>query len=327
MKVLFFFDGYRQMDDRTRVGFIAQLQPYCSLAVYGPKEHQLNPWFAPIEYSKSLTSKNILDLFQPDVLLFYYYGANSSTGNKGFIDWLPDDICKQGVPSIIFEEDHYTEETNEDDHIFDKHEEWKFSLVARRHYHTDICNIPSVWIPFSASAEEFIFDVNSLDSREKKICFAGSMFGKYYESRLTAVEKLGGVAILAPHIGNMGGDYLGYIKKYVGAVSCGGSWLHTVLAKHFELPLVGTALLTNWLYEYDMLFEGKDCLYVYKDDGSDVVRIAEQLIEDDIVRKAKIVVAQDVVKRKHTDKHRVEELRNILLALINNKEIPRVWGQ
>jgi len=316
MKILLMFDRYIPRDSRTRVGFAAKLGGDThEFMVYGPGEDSK---VSPVEYDEKITAKDLLDLTHPDVLLFLFYSPRS-------YDWVPKDICKLSIPSVIVEEDHYI--VGRDDSVFDWYKEMNFSLLVRRHYYDEKAPMSSVWLPFSANEWEF----EPTDGvRLNKIGFAGSWRSSQpaYDIRRKAISVLVESGQLDKKYGRIWGkEYTNYLQEHIGCLACTGGFLHTPLAKTFEIPLCGTAMLTNRMEEEKLLWGKDKCYFEYKDDMSDIVDVANVILNDKDQVAEVTANALREVRAKHTDEKRLIEFENILEGLIAGKEIPRIWGQ
>jgi len=321
MRVLLLSDGYRSLDDRTRINFIKRLSELCDFKIYGPKEHTLNIDFAPVQHDKRITYSDLKGLFNPDIVLFLLYRPAAYFS-------VTRSICEIDVPYVILEEDHYyKDEIYSDINMFEWYKSTGFTLLLRRHFYEEESPIPSVWLPFSANEKEF--KTNNNTDKECKIGFAGSYLGlEYYSIRRNAIKVLGTNDLLANPWGKIfGSEYIDYLHKYVGCLSCSGGKLHTCLAKTFEIPLSDTALLTNGIHNKKEIFGEKQCFFEYKDDCSDLVDVANTIINDVDMRDEVTANALEIVREKHTDEKRIVELYNILKAVVDGKEPPRVWGQ
>jgi len=311
MNILFLFDGYRRRDDRTRVNLIKKLTKFCNFIIYGPNE--TDKTFSPYKYNDK---SNILKLFKPDVILCSLY-------NENCLSWIPNYIYESDIPVAVIEEDHYTE-----DEVFGFEKSIlrgynKFDLIVRRHYYSEEQNLNSVWWPFAANTDEF-FDDQTI-KRKNLIFFSGSIHSPYYSIREKAIETLLTAKLIEPY--NQIDNYPLRLRDFVGALSCAGGTIHTPMAKAFETILSGTALLTNYMYNDKILFGDKQCYFEYKDDCSDIVEQADIILNDKDYVAEVTKNAMEVVKKRHTDECRIEELFDILKALVYGEDIPKIWGQ
>jgi len=149
-----------------------------------------------------------------------------------------------------------------------------------------------------------------------------------YKIRQSALFRLNEENLLCNNIGKVNSDlYPIKLRSYVGALGCSGGIYHTPLAKTFEIIASGTALLSNYICSENILFGEKQCYFKYKDDCNNVVEIGKILLEDIDIRNEIIKNGVEIVREKHTHKHRIKELYDILLSLTEGKEIPKKWGR
>jgi len=300
---------------------VKKLSNLCDFKIYGPGEYTADANFAPVLHSVRITSNDLKGLFNPDIILFLLYKPTTYFS-------ITENIREIDIPTVILEEDHYYKYSVYDDvNMFDWYRYLNFTILLRRHFYEEEPPIPSVWLPFSANEEEF--NANDNENRESKIGFAGSYLGlEYYNIRRIAIETLKINGLLPDVYGKIiGNEYIEYLHKYIGSLSCSGGKLHTCLAKTFEIPLCGSVLLTNWMHNKIELFGDKQCFFKYKDDCSDIIDVANTILNDDDLREEVISNALEIVRERHTDEKRVIELYNILKAIADGKEPPRIWGQ
>lgn len=326
LNILFLFDGYHKFNDRIIAGFTQKLSKLCELHMYGPNEHERNKEIAPLQYKKEITSKDLVEHFHPDIILFQIY-------NRKSMSWYPKDICNVGVPTALIENDHYpliedlAININNVREVIKWYKTSGLSLLIRKHFYEEKPPINAVWLPPCANEEEFY--PNTSIKRENKISFAGSVdTGKYYIIRHNALALLKNNNLTPKDTGKLGaGAYPPYLRKYVGALACGGGPLHTPLSKTFEIILSGTALMSQWLHGTKELFGDKQCFFEYKDDCSNVLEVANKILNDNTMVKEVTSNALERVRKYHTDTERIKDLHGILKALIEGKEVPRRWGQ
>jgi len=322
MNVVLLSNGYRKGDDRTRVDFIKKLQKVANLHIYGPKEYELDPVLAPIDYSEKITYFDVIKEFQADVFIIMLHSPDAMNFDMQRIDVV-------GVPFVVVEEDHYTDKTEMGVKVLDWYKTARFALILRRHcYKPEEQLSNSVWFPFSANEEEF-FEDPSIE-KQNIIGFAGSWEGnEYYDIRKKAIAVLLHYKLIdetsGRHYGK--GVYVNFLRSHVGCLSCSGGILHTCLAKTFEIPLCGAALLSNKIDHSDLLFDGKECYFEYKDNCRDLIEKVKIILHEPEYVKEVVKNAQEQIRLKHTDSKRIVELYNILDAMLNGKELPRIWGQ
>ena len=321
MNILLLHDGYRALDESTRLDFISKIMTCgCGITCYGPKEYEQNPKVAPIPYDERATARDIINMYNPDVMISYLH-------TPGCCDWFPKNICKVGVPTVIIEQDHYFYDKPEDKEVLDWYKEMDFSLVMRRHYYNEECTVPSVYTPPSADSDRFFRDDNT--EKINKIGFAGS-FGEdieYYNIRRLAMGTLLHNKLLDENYGKIFEGYPEYLRSHVGMLSCSGGSLHTVLQKTFEIMLSGSVVLTTWMNCSDLLFDNTPIGFVYEDSCVDIVTIAKYIINEPDHLREVTNNAIKLVTEKHIDSVRIKEFYDIIKSLVEGKETYRIWGQ
>lgn len=336
MRILILNDGFRGVAERTRMDLLLQLQNFHSVNVYGPEENKRSgSETAPLVYNASITTKDLINKFNPDIFLLVLslHRSKNWISREGL-----SDLNKSNIPLIVLEEDHFTATGNKeissgnDMEVLNWYKNFNVDLVLRRHSYEEDAPVPSVWFPFSANTKEF-FSNNSI-KRINLIGFAGDGYQEeskvpiFYRTRSRAIAKLKEVSLLAENVGKIGKEkYPEYIRNHVGCLACSGSKMHTALAKHFEIMLSGTALLTNKVNFYKELFGNKQVYFEYDDECRTVVDIAKIILNDTDKVQEITKNAYDICLERHTDNKRIIELNNILEALVNGKEVPRIWGQ
>ena len=316
MKILALLDGYRKGDGRTRIDFLKKLNHHCEFNSYGPKENGVDPELAPIPFDKSLTYDDLCGIFNPDILFFIYY-------KTGVYSWELSGLDKLGIPVVILEEDHYTNDNDKEKRVLDWYKQAGFSLLIRRHCYKEEAPISSVWLPFSVNEEEF-FDKK--EHRINLISFVGSKEGnRHYDVRKKAIEVITNKKLLCNHHKIWGKNYSKILNKFKAYLSCSGGKIHTPLAKTFEIQLSGGILLSNKIDHSNLFYDNKECYVEYKDDCSDIIDKVMFILNNDLSEMRDNAIKQ--VIDKHTDTKRIVELHNILLALKEGKDIPKIWGQ
>jgi hypothetical protein len=93
----------------------------------------------------------------------------------------------------------------------------------------------------------------------------------------------------------------------------------------------GTGLLCTQFNGMQRLFglNDKDDPYcvIFKDDCSDLIFKAEKITKDIEFTRRMTTKAREVIEERHLHTHRLVELKNILTALVEGHEVPKVWGQ
>ena len=310
LKVLILSNGYRAIDDRTRINFLKMLQELCDLKIYGPGEYDKAPELAPYKFEIN-DAKEIIKLFQPDVILIPLW-----KDLKGV--WVPEGISKHGIPVAVLEEDHYEYGYPREEITLNGYLHHEFHLIIRRHFYYQRQPLNTVWLPFSASEKEFYPDESI--PRKNIIGFAGTGIEgnvcRGHKIRQKAYKILLENNLLDKKHGKIvGAEYSKYLRSHTGSLACAGSTIHAPMAKCFEIILSGTALLTNMMENSTELFGDKRCYFQYKDDCSDVVERAQEILNNPNKVDEVVYNAMNRVLSKHTDSKRVTELYNILNSL------------
>jgi hypothetical protein len=319
MKILIVHDNYKSGDDRTRLNFLLKLNrfPDVDLKIVN-------------NISISDTRLENIIRFKSDIILFPFYTYD-------LMQMWDERLFTLGIKTVILEEDHYESQFDSGSYFSNPVLAWykknKISLLLRRHCYKTKAPVESVWLPFSANEEECNYSENYAKIHDwvrlKSIGFAGSYTDPqvYYDIRRLAITTLLEANLLDNFYGKVYDQYFAYLESHIGCLACTGGFLHTCLAKTFEIPLSGSVLLTNRMDHSDLLWGDKKCYFEYKDDCSDIVDIAKYILTNN--NEVNIVRMNGLTRtiEYHTDYHRLVELYNILKALIDDKEIPRKWGQ
>jgi len=315
MNLLIVFDGRRILPS-LQYDFFIQLNKHCNILIH--------------EETDRASSKNLYEVVMNnniDVVLFFSFQAYRHTNLLN----IGDSKLKSKVPIALLIFDYYAVEDNP--RALNLILEDKIDLIINRGWY-DNCILPQVWLPFSVNEE--LFDTNdtvNLENRDARVIFIGSISStnKYYAFRKKAVKILSkhkDIFLAKRNIDNLHlppKEYALELKKYYGALSCSFPPLYNHPAKTMEILGVGTALMTTRFKGDDKLFGKYKPYFEYKDDLSDIVDVAKTLVSDLSATNEKILAAREIVKQKHSDRHRIEELYNILHALASGSKIPDVW--
>jgi len=189
------------------------------------------------------------------------------------------------------------------------------------HFKHSQISVDSTYWPFGV--DETIF--SSCENKTDKIIFMGSRRAPEYHIRATAYGLLSSAGLLQ----NSGildvNAYANIINKYSGMLTCSSTW-HFAMAKLFEGMLSGTAMLSNRFNGCDELFFGKKVWYEYNDDCSNIIDVANDLLNDKDKRKHITDTARKICLEHHTHTHRLIELKNIITEFISTGNIIRKWG-
>jgi len=318
MKILFLYDGRRRApSQRLEIDFIHRLKDFCEFYVYGYKERELNGEdISPIEFDRKAKVKDIIKELKPDLLLL------PSTPIALLFKGIK---TKLNIPKVLFEVDYYA--------VKDKHwyKKSHIDLIVNRGIECveEETKVKSVWLPLSAQEQDFYTDPNSnyLDNRLKKVVFVGGgrySLNKLYFHRQVAIRTLESMDLL-DYIGHVGYErYPTILKSYLIGLSDGFPPLNTPAAKTFELMASGTAVLSTYLRNKEVLFGEKQCYFEYN--LGNVQDIAKKVLNDMDKIKETTMNALEVINKHHLHKHRIIEFYDILNALIAGREIPKKWG-
>ena len=266
----------------------------------------------PINYDKKITAKDLVNIFNPDIILMSY--------REELEYWIPSDLHKVDVPVVSIEADYQ---------LYEDKPEWfeKYVDLMVMMSYFDKTPIQSVWWPFSVRNDIINnCDINYESDRLDKIFFQGSIGIDCYQIRNLAIKTLLETNLIHYNANRVAvNKYLEEMVKYKGMLTC-SSIYHTPLAKMFESMLTKTASLTNWFKGSTSLFGDEKCYFEYKDDCSDIHKVAKQLIYDNDMRNDMIDKAYTIVSNNHTSVHRVLELYTILKTFVSTGEIVRKWN-
>ena len=319
MRILHFWDGRRGTPRRLQIDFVKKLANHCEFYVYGKNEDAHNgKEMSPIVYQTSRNIQEIVDELKADILLIPEWAIGRN------VIGLKD--CK--IPIVMMEVDWYA--TDQCDQDFYKNNNIEH-IITRAPVSFEDQGIKSVWLPLSVNNKEFYTNPNTnyLHGRKNKVTFVGAGPGsrnKFYIDRIKAINKLNNsehfesVGIRYPSI------YASTLKEYIGALSCSFSELKMAPAKVWEIMACGCALLVSDFYYRKRLFGEEECMFIYKNDLSDIDDKVNEIVSDLDKVKAYTKTALNVIQNRHLDSHRILELYNILKAINEGKEIPKIWG-
>jgi len=253
--------------------------------------------------------------FTPDVIMMWTHYQSR------FV--IPKYFNRPSIPSVILEVDY---RRVKDKGWYARHG-FKLMLV-RGIWESTV--IPSVYFPFSVN-EEDIEESKLYKTKVNKITFVGQTWTdsnrgvKTYASRRQAGENLA-KAGLFKYQGKVGRKpYVRAITRYDGALACAASYRHSPVAKCFEIMGYGTALLCNQIDLADRLFD--NYYYKYKDDASDVVQVAHDLLNNHDKRNHYIKKAKEIILERHTHTKRIDDMIQIFNAFKTGQPLPRKWGR
>lgn len=282
----------------------------CDFYLYSPRDITVSKKENYINDYNKLTATDLVNEYNPDIFLL-----NMKECTDGF---LPSGFSKiKNIPKIMIEVDYW------------EHKKEKFwyednidLLIQRAFYkYSEQPNIKSVWLPFSADETRF---KNLNLERNNKIMFSGSFSAKIYSVRRDAIKTLSNAGILTNFKYKWEDSYIEAINLFVGMLSCSCDYIHSIPCKVFESMACGTAMLTTYFHNYKELF-GEKCHFEYKDDCSDIVNVANNIINNKAKTKEIVTRAYDTVHKYHLHKHRLNELYNIINTFCNTGEVIKRW--
>lgn len=263
-------------------------------------------------YEDSKDNKNYLSMqdlekiTKPDIIASWDFGVVKK--------FLPEGKTKH-TPFVVFGGDYHA--------IPDTEWYTNFDFVVQRGPYETEFGVQSVWLPLSIDDDFY----PSEEKRENKIVFIGNVSGNMYKERRNVIELLKKTGIFVDR-GIVGvNSYPAEVRRYVGGFTCTGPIpLRQPLAKHFEYGASGTAVLTPRFDYSERLFGYKQCYFEFKENCSDLVEVAKEIINNKDKVKEVTKNMLTTINNLHRDKHRILELDLILKALINGDPIPRKWG-
>ena len=297
MRILFFWDSHRRTAVRNQYGFMTRLGEHCEFYVYGPGEHGFNSEISPLLYDGSLTALDLEREFKPDIFLTFMHERFKKCKIKGFE--------KVNTLKVMVESQYWSAEK-------DWHRDLGFDLILFRTPTYPETGIPSLWFPHSADEREFFLSDN-VEGRKNLVAYVGSTkLGGEYVIRAKARGLLRRAGLIDDIGFRLGEHYAKTLHEYTCGLAC-SLWydqkgIRTPVSKIFEMMACGTAVLTSPFDRSSELFGDKQCYFEYKDDGSDVVSVAEEMLRDEDLRLEVVSNAYDVVSTRHMHKHRVREL-------------------
>ena len=294
---------------RINIGFLKKLSKYCD--------------FISIEgYGKGITlwnAKTLYDMHKPDVMIL---GAHADCLTSYFAEvpclkvMVAVDYMKMALRGNL-----YWYHSN------------KFDLVIHRGYYDKEMfdrnvGIPSTWLPYSADDKVFY---PTKVPKVNKVGFVGTtgIGTKYYKQRQEAIKSLDEAGLIEYSKERIvGSEYPKALRKYTAYLTdtkLGRSEIYSPHAKAFEIMASGSILLTSPFGNMDLFFSGKDSMVTYKNDCSDIVSKAKELLEDkDRAEEIAINGHKDFLE-KHTDELRVKELYGHLKNLLEGREVENKW--
>jgi hypothetical protein len=281
--------------------------PGIELMAYGPLLHKGYPGSTSLPYHPNATISDIKSHFPFDCIimntksrmwLHYDPHRNESQGC-----WVPRGTEHADVPRIVIEEDYHYEK----DDIW--YREQNIDLILQRHYSQSLRQdvVPMRWLPFSVDVD--VFKPNDEIPRIPMIGFAGSSNCSAYQIRERACNELNKHRLVRVFNGPSRRTGMGYVEclqQYLGHISC-SSTFRLSTAKMFEIMASGSVLLTNRNDDLPLLFP--DNTYCpYSDDGTDVVKTAQSLIDDPGYAKNIADLGRKCILERHSHQIRINQL-------------------
>jgi len=236
----------------------------------------------------------------------------------------------KGAKAIVIVDFHAHISNNPD--IMDRYKQNKFDLIIMRgaydkNYKTPI---PMIWIPFSADEEVFYPGLKVIN----KIGFAGTISPSVYTTRKKAIKILTKVGLLKRcdkntcNKGNKKNNkgYPIFLRSIIAGLTSTElyDWPSTPRAKTFEIIGSGTVLLSTYFLGMEEMLGEDGIHYVkYKEDCSDIVSKAKEIIKNPERTSFIAKNGLEVFLKKHTDSIRIKEFYDHLVRLVEGKPIER----
>lgn len=316
MKILWFYKYIADydFDNWLHLKFVEVMKTYPNVEVmtYGPDIHIGYPHLTTIPYDKNKTIEDIQKEFNFDAMIL-------NTKSRMFMDynphkqiaegeWLPNRFNLIDYPRIVIEEDYHYE------HSDSWYRENRINLILQRHRSQSLRQqtVPMRWFPFSVDTSMFR-PVSK--PRHQKICFAGSMNHTVYQYRYNACEALRRAHLIDVFANRQkyGIDYIDCLQEWISHISCSSTY-RLSSAKMFEIMATGSALFTNENDDLQHLFP-PGSYYTYKDDCSNVVRVAREIINDTARREETVKRGLEAIHARHSHQVRINELLGIISSL------------
>lgn len=315
MRVLYFFPGNRK-EPHLMIDFVLGLSKYYKVFVYGPYEQILNgKEISPVVYDETKPLKEVIDIIKPDVLLLSEYHLLVKH-IKGY-----EELSKINyIPKISIEIDGY---------VFGELPNWHMSLgvdfvVARAPFKKSFFSVPSVWLPWSVP-DEFYLREFTTNRFNKIIFFGGGRFGDsiFYRVRSRVIFLLERNDMLDYFNSQTFEMYRDYLRKYKCGLSCSFGELRMAPAKNCEIAASGCLLFTSDFIGRELIF-GDKLFIEYKDDCSDVIEKAEDILTHDYSELA--YSAWKIVGEKHLQSMRIEEFYNVIESVVKGVKVGDKWN-
>jgi len=202
-----------------------------------------------------------------------------------------------------------------------------FDFIMQRGYYRKSV-IDSVWVPFSCADVFLQYQTKNIKSRIRKIGFAGrghkyQTHGLYYPIRKEVLKKLDKENLISIFgvVGHK--NYPIKIGKHFCMLSDTGR-VKSPPAKTFEIMGAGALLFTSPFHGAEDLFGKEKFCHYYM--PANPVRFAKEVyaMSDNQIEDI-IGTAKEVIKEKHLDNHRLQEIYDIVHEYEKTKRIIRKW--
>jgi len=311
-------------DHQLHMSFAKFLASYPGvyLKAYGPHIDKGYPLINLYKYHKEISMEQIYQEYKFDIAIintksrcFEFYNPKTKEARGG---WLPSDFSSWNkTPKVVIEEDYHYETDD------DWYQEMNIDLILQRHYSQSLRQqkVPMKFFPFSIDIASFNTwktecihkdEIVSIPyERIKKVAFIGNCNDEAYLYRRQAINNLilNGIGITYSGCRKVDGEYLETLRKYVGYVSCGSTY-DICAGKNLEIMASGGVLFTNNFKGIDLLFP-KNSYCEYKQDGSDVVEKATDLLQNSDKLIETVQNARKCVYERHTHDIRTIEMLDL----------------
>ena len=340
MKVLLLNNmKYNRVHSRLGTQFLIKLADKCDLTIYGAHPHETKPMIPKksfdmikwVSHNKSFCYKEMLNECGPqDVILLHQMNESKAL--------VPGNLKDCKIPKAILFFDTYLEWGGHSVNLTKVEfvRNHKINLVLRRgcrsFYLEKEWNTPSVWLPFSVREETYYTEPSDryLYGRKNLITFVGSGYeskNKLYPTLKKAIDILKdeGLMVYQGIVGK--DDYPNALRTCVAAMSYSFEHYKGHPAKLFEIMGSGTGVITTPFSNKKELFGDEDICWEIDSSCNTLVEIANRILNPkerkDLYYRTRN--ALKMINKRHLDKHRIEELLDILEALAGGSQIPSIW--
>lgn len=294
MRIVFIWDGHKKTGVRNQYGFVTRLSEHCEFYSYGRGEYKANARLSPVDFDGNITAKDLENIFKPDLFLMFMHERVLRSKVVGFE--------KVTTPKVLVESNYWTQK---DRAWFTTKPGFDFIIFKTPTYPK--FDMPTAWLPYSANEREFKFVDDQ--NRDNRIVYVGSpKKAMNYKIRAGARALLSQEKLLDNLGYRLDQKYIDTLISYTCGLTCSIYNVRSPTAKLFEMMLSGTVCLTSPFDRSDELFGSKQCYVEYKEDLSDLVQVARDILGDREKRQEIIRNAYEIASVLHTHKRRVREL-------------------